>query len=201
MVQSFLSSSTDVTTNNTASVAGRAADELILTPKDTNSLIGSVVIDIDADQHIPLRFAVLTRAGGTPAIEVAFSDISFSRPDPAQFTFNPPPGASVKDETIPPTAGAEATPKPKPTDHPDMAKPPVNAVGSFWTTVLVTKLPANALTDSTVAKTLSLLPPVSGDWGSGHLLQTRLFSVLITDDGRLIAGAVGPDQLYAAAKG
>jgi outer membrane lipoprotein-sorting protein len=201
LVLSFLSSSTDVTTNNNASVAGRPAYELALTPKDTSSLIGSVVIDIDAEQHIPLRFAVLTRAGGTPAIEVAFSDISFSRPDPAQFTFNPPPGASVKDATIPPAPDAQATPRPKPTDHPDLTKPPVNAIGSFWTTVLVTKLPADALTDSTVAKTLALLPPVSGDWGSGHLLQTRLFSVLITDDGRLIVGAVGPDQLYAAAKG
>jgi outer membrane lipoprotein-sorting protein len=198
MVLSFLSSSTDVTTNNTASVAGRPAYELTLTPKDTSSLIGSVILDIDAEQHIPLRFAVLSNKGVT-AIEVAFTQVTFARPDPSEFTFNPRAGVTVKDATIPPTPDAQVTPKP--TDQPDMSKPPINAVGSFWTTVLVTRLPADALTDSKVAQTLSLLQTVSGDWGSGHLLQTRLFSVLITDDGRLIVGAVGPDQLYAAAKG
>ena len=43
------------------------------------------------------------------------------------------------------------------------------------------------------------LPQVSGDWGSGHLLQSALFSVLITDDGRVLAGAVAPELLYEAA--
>lgn len=43
------------------------------------------------------------------------------------------------------------------------------------------------------------LPAVSGDWGSGRLLESALFSVLITDDGRVIAGAVAPEALYRAA--
>jgi hypothetical protein len=42
------------------------------------------------------------------------------------------------------------------------------------------------------------LPTVSGSWGSGHLLRGTLFSVLFTDDGRVVAGAVAPAQLYAA---
>jgi hypothetical protein len=46
---------------------------------------------------------------------------------------------------------------------------------------------------------LGLLPTVSGDWGSGRLLKTRLVSVLLTDDGRLLAGAVNPQRLYEAA--
>ncbi len=41
--------------------------------------------------------------------------------------------------------------------------------------------------------------PVSGSWGSGRLIQTKLVSALITDDGRLIAGAVTPEALYKAA--
>jgi hypothetical protein len=41
--------------------------------------------------------------------------------------------------------------------------------------------------------------PVSGAWGSGRLLQTSLVSVLITDGGRMFAGAVQPSVLYAAA--
>jgi hypothetical protein len=46
---------------------------------------------------------------------------------------------------------------------------------------------------------LNSLPKVSGSWGSGRLLQSKLFTVLVTDDGRVLAGAVAPDRLYAAA--
>ena len=42
---------------------------------------------------------------------------------------------------------------------------------------------------------------MSGDWGSGRLLTGRLFSVLLTDDGRVVAGAVAPETLYEAARG
>jgi hypothetical protein len=43
------------------------------------------------------------------------------------------------------------------------------------------------------------LQQVNGSLGSGRLLQSALFSVLITDDGRVIAGAVAPELLYQAA--
>jgi hypothetical protein len=46
---------------------------------------------------------------------------------------------------------------------------------------------------------LGSLPQVSGTWGSGRLLQSALFSVLLTDDSRVIAGAVAPELLYQAA--
>jgi len=46
---------------------------------------------------------------------------------------------------------------------------------------------------------LGSLPQVSGDWGSGRLLKSALFSVLITDDGRVLGGAVAPEALYEAA--
>jgi hypothetical protein len=45
---------------------------------------------------------------------------------------------------------------------------------------------------------VKLLPKVSGAWGSGHLLEGTAFSVLLTDDGRLVVGAVTPQALYAA---
>jgi outer membrane lipoprotein-sorting protein len=40
---------------------------------------------------------------------------------------------------------------------------------------------------------------VSGSWGSGHLLQTRLISMLVTSNGRVLIGAVTPNVLYQAA--
>jgi hypothetical protein len=46
---------------------------------------------------------------------------------------------------------------------------------------------------------LNSLPDVSGDWGSGKLLRSNLFTGLLTDDGRLLVGAVSPEKLYAAA--
>jgi hypothetical protein len=45
---------------------------------------------------------------------------------------------------------------------------------------------------------LELLPRVSGSWGSGHLLEGKLFSAVLTDDGRVAVGAVTPQTLYAA---
>jgi len=41
--------------------------------------------------------------------------------------------------------------------------------------------------------------PVHGAWGSGRLIRTSLFSVLITNNGRVLVGAVTPQVLYAAA--
>jgi hypothetical protein len=44
-----------------------------------------------------------------------------------------------------------------------------------------------------------MLTPVSGAWGSGHLLSGRLFSVLVADDGSIYAGLVAPERLYEVA--
>ena len=52
-----------------------------------------------------------------------------------------------------------------------------------------------------MSKLLGGLPAVSGDWGSGRLFTSKLFSVLLTDDGRVLAGAVTPERLYQAARG
>ena len=41
--------------------------------------------------------------------------------------------------------------------------------------------------------------PVHGAWGSGRLLRTSLVSVLMTDKGQVLVGAVVPSVLYADA--
>lgn len=48
------------------------------------------------------------------------------------------------------------------------------------------------------ASLLNLLPSASGAWGSGHVLDGTLFSVVVTDDGRYAVGAVAPEALFAA---
>ncbi len=131
----LLEPSTEVTTNGSASVAGRDAYELVLAPRDPASLIGSIHLAIDAAEHLPLRMAVLARGSDEPAIEVAFTQVSFDRPDAAQFTFNPPPGATVIEETHDaeghdPTKPDAAKPDAQPTPSPERRRPA--PIGRRW---------------------------------------------------------------------
>jgi len=196
----LLGPSTEVTTNGSASVAGRDAYELVLKPRDPASLIGAVRLAIDATEHFPLRVAIDARGGGDPAIEVGFTQVSFARPDDSQFAFNPPPGATVVESTEDP-AKPDAT---KPDAKPDLtsgARPPMTVVGQGWTSVLVARLPVDqaAGTENPFGGFVAQLPAVSGTWGSGHYVTGRLFSALLTDDGRILIGAVTPNQLFQAA--
>lgn len=98
---------------------------------------------------------------------------------------------------------------------PDVAP---TVVGTGWSSVLVLSglgadplaggstpseaPPADGPGDQGLASLTSwfdALPQVSGSWGSGRLLSSHLLSVLVTDDGRLLVGAVAPEALEAAA--
>ena len=46
---------------------------------------------------------------------------------------------------------------------------------------------------------MKAMTPVHGAWGSGRLLRTTLFSVLLTSKGQVLVGAVTPAVLYADA--
>jgi outer membrane lipoprotein-sorting protein len=190
---------TIVSTGTNARVAGRTAYELILQPRDTASLISQVRLAVDSGQHVPLRVQVFAKGRAEPAYEVAFTQISFDRPDDAQFAFNPPPGTTVTESTQEPAKESKEQPEDK-----DAGTGPT-VVGKGWTSVVVTKLPpadpAGPAGDPAANPFLQQLPKVSGDWGSGRLLTSRLFSVLLTDDGRVLAGAVAPEKLYEVARG
>ncbi len=219
---------TTVTADGTVEVADRSAYELVLAPKDTASLVGSVRIAIDAEQHIPLRVQVFAKDAPTPAFQVGFSQVSFEPPAAENFEFTPPPGATVTestpDETDGPSTSGPSTSGPgRPGDAGRAATAQPKIVGKGWTSVLVAEVPApearspeGAAAESAdpdgdagqpetpgAARNLGAivgsLPAVSGEWGSGRLLQSALFSVLITDDGRILAGAVAPESLYKAA--
>lgn len=217
-----LDPSTKVTTNGTARVAGRDAYELVLTPRDSASLVGEVRVAIDGKERVPLRVQVFGKQSGgsaaEPAFEVAFTRVSFDRPGDEHFTFTPPRGAKV----------VEAKPgdrerKPSDKAH-DGARPDATTVvGNGWTSVLVMRdvklsderqadkprddakrpqrhAPRGSGSDGDALKNmLGSLPRVEGPWGSGRLLRSHLFSVLLTDDGRMLVGAVSPERLYEVA--
>jgi hypothetical protein len=46
---------------------------------------------------------------------------------------------------------------------------------------------------------LGQLKAAHGAWGQGRVLSSALLSVLVTDDGRVFAGAVDASALYSAA--
>ncbi|MEU8818463.1 sigma-E factor regulatory protein RseB domain-containing protein [Actinoplanes sp. NPDC048796] len=197
---------TAVSTTGAAKVAGRDAYELVLSPKATESLIGQVRLAIDAEKKIPLRVDVYAKDAVNPAVRVAFQQISFDTPDNQQFAFNPPPGTKVNDTD----AGKLETELEK--EHkaaearkPGGMKPPAGAeqprvIGEGWASVVTAKLPKSAGDEAKqLDSVIDMLPKVSGSWGSGHLFSGSLFSVLVTDDGRVFAGAVAPETLYKAA--
>jgi outer membrane lipoprotein-sorting protein len=197
-----ISPTTKVTTTGAAKVAGRDAYELVLSPKDGASLVGQVRLAIDAEKHIPLRVDVYAKNATSPAVRVAFQQITFAVPDAAEFTFNPPAGAKITNTTPQKLSDerqnavkAHAAERSKVAKE---ASPQV--IGKGWTSVVHAKLPKTTGKDSSeVTAALTMLPKVSGTWGSGRLLSGSLFSVLVTDDGQVYGGLVTPETLYQAA--
>ncbi|MCM4079609.1 LolA family protein [Paractinoplanes hotanensis] len=197
--------STKVTTTGAAKVADRDAYELVLSPKATESLIGQVRLAIDAEKHIPLRVDVYAKNATSPAVRVAFTQISFETPDAQQFAFNPPPGAKVTESNV----GQLEKDAEKAAKEHGKAMPPATAsssdgpkvIGEGWASILTAKLPADSSSSSSAEAEglLGMLPEASGAWGKGRIFSGSLFSVLLTDDGRVFAGAVAPESLYAAA--
>lgn len=213
-VLAALEPSTAVTSGPDITVAGRPAYQLVLTPKDAGTLVGSVTIAIDAAERVPTRVTVTSTVTGRPALTVGFTDVSFTAPDPSVFAFTPPAGATVTEKTPGDVASSGAPSADGPAVGADHATPQV--VGKGWSSVVVlTGVPdlatmssaAGSSGDATPAPSgatdltaiLGALPEVSGSWGSGRLLTSHLVSALLTDDGRLLVGAVDAQTLEAAA--
>jgi outer membrane lipoprotein-sorting protein len=199
-----LGQSTNITSSGPTTIAGRQAYELVASPKDQTSRIGSVRLGIDAQAHIPLRVQVFARGAGTPAVEIGFTQISLAKPDAAEFVFNPPPGTTIVEAPNDSATPGKTSPDKTSPDNPAKGaadRSGFAVVGSGWNSVLAIRLPASADTATKAAldKTFASLPDVSGAFGHGKVLTGALFSVLRTDDGRLLVGAVGPDQLVQAA--
>ncbi len=178
--------STAVTVEHNRSVADRSAYELVLTPRDPATRVGSVRIAVDGSTKMPLGVQVFPRGKSSPAVDVSFSHVTFKLPAARNFSFTPPPGATVRNGT-----SADG-----PVDQPLHGR--VTTIGSGWTALAEYHATAAQIT-KIAGSVVDALAPVHGAWGSGRLLDSALVSVLVTDDGRVFAGAVDPSALYAAA--
>lgn len=87
---------TKVTVQGTVTVAGRPAYQLVIAPRTSSSLIGQIVIAVDAKTYLPLRVQAFARGSASPAFQIGFTSLTIGRPAMSNFAFTPPPGAKVK---------------------------------------------------------------------------------------------------------
>jgi len=90
---------TSVTVTTPGYVAGRPVYELVVSPKSVDSTIADGVISIDAATGIPLGVRVEAKGASSPAISIAFTDVSFDKPAASTFDFTVPPGAHLTEVT------------------------------------------------------------------------------------------------------
>lgn len=188
-----LESTSTLSVSDNLRVAGRAAYDLVLTPKATDTLVASVSIAVDADTGLPLQVEIDAAGQTTPAVSIGFTSLDLSTPDASLFDFTPPAGATVKELTKPhahPVGPTHATaPKPKSTQ---------TVTGKGWDAVVTI---AAGASENSLAKlaTSPEFAELTTAVGNGRVLHTSLFNVLFTSDGRVIAGAVSVDRLQAVA--
>ena len=193
----------DVTVTDSPPIAGRDTVALVVDPRDPNTLVSKITISVDLETSVVLGVQVgSTRLSG-PAIDTAFTSVSYDQVNPDVFAFAPPSGATVVNKTI----GADS----------DSQKSEPAVVGEGWSAVAVGEVqmpdaagqldpsdPLGGLDADQRSKAMQALgtylslPTVSGEWGSGRVVTGTLFSAIITDDGRYAVGAVDVDTLEVA---
>ncbi|MEU6311344.1 DUF2092 domain-containing protein [Streptomyces sp. NPDC047014] len=209
---------TDVSVGDTAQVAGRDAYQLVLKPKQAGSTVGSVQIAVDAKNGVPLRVQLLSAQGGKPIVDAGFTKVDFAKPAADTFAFTPPKGAKVTEGTDAPGKGEKDSPFKALESFPGLdglagganGKGDVKVLGEGW--AAIARIDSGAGTslkdlekDKNAPKEAkqfldSLGDKVNGSFGEGRVLSTRLFNVLLTDDGKVYAGAVTKDALVKAAE-
>ncbi len=179
---------TTVSVDTAQTVAGHDAYTLVLTPKTDATTIGSVRIAVDATTGLPLDVQVIARGATSAAFDTTFTDLSYTVPAASSFAFTPPKDAKVTTKTL-----TAPTTRPNARTEDSAAKPMIT--GSGWSsvvTVAASAVPSDLASNPTVAR---LTTAVDG----GRVLHTALVNVLLTSDGRVLAGAVPVATLESAA--
>jgi outer membrane lipoprotein-sorting protein len=188
--------STQVTVGSDTKVAGRTAYELLLSPRSSGTLVGSVSIAVDSETGLVLSVVIRARGQDKPAFAVAFTDLALQAPAADRFQFTPPPGATVTQHVLPqPATKDKPAGAAEPRTVPSALQPTVT--GSGWDAVV--ELPAGIAPPDLTSS--PLFGQVTRAVPGGRLLHTALVNVLLTSDGRVLAGSVPPERLQAVADG
>jgi outer membrane lipoprotein-sorting protein len=77
------------------------AYQLALVPRTSQSLFSRVVIVIDGSSHLPVSIEVFGRGSTGVVYSIGFTALTYGAPAASNFTFTPPPGATVKTQSVP----------------------------------------------------------------------------------------------------
>ncbi|MFF3452135.1 outer membrane lipoprotein carrier protein LolA [Streptomyces sp. NPDC002667] len=212
---------TSVKVDGTAHVAGRDAYKLVIKPRQSGTTVGAISIAVDAKTGLPLKFTLTPSSGGAAVVDAGFTRVDFSRPAASTFAFTPPKGAKVTEgDTLKGAKGDESkSPKgaePKrvekgaPKGHEGAADGlgGPKTIGKGWNSIVVLNTGGKGVPSGASGSTgnsnvdgflNSLGDHVTGTFGSGTVYSTRLINALITDDGKVYAGAVTKAALVKAA--
>jgi hypothetical protein len=187
-------------------VADRPVYQLGLIPETPNSLVTEITIGVDAATGLPLRVQLNTRSG-TVAIDSKFTSIAYKRPAASNFDFRPPPEATVTDGATVSRERDFSGDWQKERDR-ERAIEDVQSVTGVDDTLLRLATTGDgweevvAITGIDIWRVDNLgrtAKTVTGPYGTGQLLETPVFSLLILPNGRIVAGAVTPEGLEPVA--
>jgi len=193
-------------------IAGRTAYRLIMEPTSDVSLVSSIQVSVDSENGMPLGVRVFSVEQDSPAAEIAFTQVTFDVPDASLFSFTPPPGATVEALEFPESIEQAIADIEAGVFDEDAAKARAEALaeefapgstvtqlGERWESVVaISALPEDLPMEMLEMELFQdLLIQVTG----GQVFSTPLVNVLMTDDGRVFAGAVTIEHLLALAAG
>ncbi|ROP65398.1 outer-membrane lipoprotein carrier protein LolA [Curtobacterium sp. PhB115] len=186
--------STTISKPTSVRVAGHDAWQITLTPKSSDTLVGTVRLAVDQQTGLPLRATIEAAGQDDPAVQVGFTSLDYGAPAARLFDFTPPSNAKVETKDL---SDADAG------DHAkgdvEHASDEPTLTGSGWSTIA--ELPAGSADQADLGTDASgLLNQLTKAVDGGRAVQTSLVSVYLTDDGRVFAGAVPVSSLVAAAK-
>lgn len=200
--------------DGTARVADRPVYQLVLAPKPSErTLLREIRISVDSETRVPLQLEVLANGQADPALKVGFTEFTDGPQDADLFRFTPPAGAEVTED------GPREHRRPageKPEDL--FGELDLRTYGEGWDTVLTGTIPAEALSmdtgdlgrefdrrggrgdlgDNPLELLGSLGKQVSGDFGTGYVIEATVGTALVTEDGKVAIGAV-PEQVVIEA--
>ncbi|MFF1397569.1 outer membrane lipoprotein carrier protein LolA [Streptomyces sp. NPDC058287] len=208
---------TSISVEGTSQVAGRDAYKLLVKPKQAGSTVGGITISVDAKTGVPLKFTLTPAGGGKAVVDDGFTKVDFAKPAASTFDFTPPKGTKVTEGDDRKAGDKSHAPKDMPKDMPKELRDAqgggmkdLKVIGEGWTSIAELKLPggqglptggsASGDVPPEAQKFMDALGDhVTGKFGSGTVFSTRLVNALITDDGKVYAGAVTKDALVKAA--
>ncbi|MFE4675196.1 outer membrane lipoprotein carrier protein LolA [Streptomyces sp. NPDC056721] len=204
---------TSISVEGTSQVAGRDAYKLLVKPKQAGSTVGGITISVDAKTGVPLKFTLTPAGGGKAVVDAGFTKVDFSKPAASTFDFTPPKGAKVTEGDDLKARDKSHAPKGMPKELGDAqggGMKDLKVIGEGWTSIAELKLPggqglptggsASGDVPPEAQKFMDALGDhVTGKFGSGTVFSTRLVNALVTDDGKVYAGAVTKDVLVKAA--